>query len=165
MKPLTPILILAALTAAPALPAAPASRISLQKQNFALIQRLQDSARDIADTAERLDSYNRVPDQYSRECHFTQLDSLKEGINHMTTALERLSATQNGMDDADRKAVTRVLIAAVELAQSANSAILKANTTEDTPGLSLEYRKLMSDCYRQSAALVKALDAAAIELK
>ncbi len=163
MKSYIPVL--AALALLPTLPAAPASRISLQKQDFALVQRLQDSARYVAETAERLDSYNRVPDEYSRECHFSQLDALKDEINSMTSALERLSASQSGLDEADRKAVTRVLIAAVELAQSANSAILKANATEDTPGLSVEYRKLMSDCYRESTALVKALDAAAAGLK
>lgn len=163
IKAVLPVLSLLALI--PGLPAAPVNRASLQKQDIALIQRLEDNARDVMDTAERLDSYNRVPDEYSRQCHLSALDSLKAEINVMAPVIERLAATKDGLDDADRKAVTRVVIAAVELAQSANSVIVKANATEDTPGLSVDYRKLIAECSRESNGLLKALDAAAAELK
>jgi hypothetical protein len=149
----------------PALPAAPVNRAALQRQDMTLLQRLEDNARDVEDTAERLDSYNRVPDEYSRQCHLSQLEALKAEINVMAPVIEHLAATRDGLDDADRKAVSRVIIAAVELAQGANAVIVTANATADTPGLSSDYRKLMNECYRDSGALVKMLEAAEVELK
>jgi hypothetical protein len=61
--------------------------------------------------------------------------------------------------------VTRVVIVAVELAQTANAAILKAGQFDGTPSLSADYRKLMAECDRQAGDLVKAMDAGIAELK
>ena len=152
-------------TLLPTLGAATISRADLQKQDISLIQRITDYARDAEDSAERIDSYSRVPDEYSRQCHMVQLEALKSAINAMAPTIERLAATRNGLDEADNKAVTRIVIEAVELAQSANAAILKANAIEDTPSLSADYRKLVEQCYRESNLLVKALSAGVIELK
>jgi len=149
----------------PTLPAASMNRADLQKQDITLIQRIADYARDAEDSAERIDSYSRVPDEYSRECHMVQLDALKDAINAMAPTIQRLAATRDQLDDADNKAVTRIVIEAVELAQSANAAILKANASEDTPSLHADYRKLVDECYRESNDLVKALTAGVIELK
>ena len=149
----------------PALPAGTVSRQALQKQDIVLLERVEDTARDAVATTERLDSYNRVPNEYSRECHLYQLEALKEEINGMTRDLDRVASTRDGLDDADRKAVTRVVIAAVELAQSANAAILKADQVEATPALNPEYRKLTAECYREAGELVKLLEAGIVELK
>ena len=149
----------------PALPAGTVNRQALQKQDIVLLERVEDTARDAVATTERLDSYNRVPNEYSRECHLYQLEALKEEINGMTRDLDRVASTRDGLDDADRKAVTRVVIAAVELAQSANAAILKADQVEATPALNPEYRKLTAECYREAGELVKLLEAGIVELK
>ena len=149
----------------PSLPAGQISRDNLQKQDIVLLQRVEESANDVLTTAERIDSYNRVPNEYSRENHMFQLDALKEQINGMTRDLDRLASSRSGLDAADRKAVERVLISAVELAQSANSAILKAGRAETSPALSVEYRKLIADCSREAGMLVKALGAGIVELK
>lgn len=157
--------ILCLLVLIPSRAATPVDRLALQKQDIALIQRISDYARDAEDSAERIDSYIRVPDEYSRQCHLSQLDALKSAINSMAPTIERLAATRNGLDNADNKAVTRIVILAVELAQSANAAIVQANNAEDTPSLSAEYRRLVEQCYRESNDLVKALNAGVIELK
>jgi uncharacterized protein YutE (UPF0331/DUF86 family) len=157
--------LLSLLVMAPALPAGQLTRNSLQRQNILLLQRVADTANEVLSTAERIESYNRVPNEYSRECHMYQLDALKEQINAMTHDLDRLALTRNGLDTADRRAIERVLTVAVELAHSANQTIVEANRMDATPGLSVEYRKLASDCYRQSEMLVKALSACIEELK
>lgn len=126
---------------------------------------MEDTANEVLTTAERIDSYNHVPNEYSRECHMFQLDALQEQINAMTHDLDRVAVSRGSLDAADRKAVERVLIIAVELAQSANAAILQASRIDATPALSPEYRKLMSDCYREASGLVKALGAGIVELK
>jgi len=149
----------------PEMPGAPLNRAALQKQDIALLQRVEDTANDVLTTAERIDSYNHVPTEYSRECHMYQLDALKEQINGMTRDLDRVATSRSALDAADRKAVEKVLILAVELAQSANAAIVQAGRIEATPLLSAEYRKLMSDCYRQAGELVKALGAGIVELR
>jgi hypothetical protein len=149
----------------PSMPAGQINRDSLQKQDIALLQRVEESANDVLTTAERIDSYNRVPNEYSRECHLYQLDAMKEQINAMTRDLDRLAASRNGLDPADRKAVERILITAVELAQSANAAIVKAGRAETAPALNVEYRKLVADCYREAGLLVKALGAGIVELR
>ena len=150
----------------PALPAAaPAARTALQKQDIALMQRMLDYAHDAQDAADRIGTYSRVPDESSRASHVYQLEVLKDAMNSMAPVAERLAATRNELDDADRKAVTRIVIAAVELAQNANAAILKANSTEQTPSLIADYRKLIEVCYRDASDLVKALGAGMIELK
>jgi hypothetical protein len=159
-----PLLSLLALT--PALHAATqVSRASLQKQDIVLLQRVEETAADVLTTSERLDSYNRVPNEYSRECHMVQLEALKDQINTMTRDLDRLASTREGLDAADRRAVERVLISAVELAQSANAVILKAGRAETSPALNVEYRKMTADCYRQAEQLVKALSAGIAELR
>lgn len=160
---LVPVLSLFAL--APAFPAGTVNRAALQKQDIALLQRVEETAHDITATTGSLDSYNRTPNEYSRECHLSQLDALKEEINSMAHDLDRLAATREGLDDADRKAVTRVVIVAAELAQTANAAILKAGQFDGTPSLSPDYRKLMAECNRQAGDLVKAMDAGIVELK
>src|SRR5579864_4977349 len=149
----------------PSWAATPVDRVALQKQDIVLIQRIADYARDAEDSAQRIDSYSRVPDEYSRQCHLSQLEALKSAINSMAPTIERLAATRNGLDNADNKAVTRIVILAVELAQSANAAIVQANNFEDAPSLSAEYRKLIDQCYRESNDLVKALNAGIVELK
>ena len=162
----TALPLLSLLALVPALPAAtPVSRELLQKQDIVLLQRVQDAAGDVLTTAERIESYNHAPNEYSRECHMFQLEALKEQINTMSRDLDRLAATRDGLDEADRRAVERVLIAAVELAQSANSVILKAGRAETSPALSVDYRKLVADCYRQADTLVKALGASIVELR
>lgn len=154
------------IAAIPALPAASiATREALQKQNIALLQRVEDTANDVLTTAERLDSYNHVPNEYSRECHMYQLEALKDQINLMTRDLDRVASSRNSLDDSDRKAVERVLINAVELAQTANLTITKAGHAETSPALNVEYRKLVADCYRQASQLVKALEAGIVELR
>jgi hypothetical protein len=157
--------VLSLLFLAPAAPAREVTRAALQKQDIVLLQRVEDTARDVLATAERLSTFNRVPTEYSRECHVVQLESLKEGINSMTRDLDRLAITRNGLDDADRKAVNRVLIAAVNLAQTPNAAILKAGAIDASPALSADYRRLMEDCARDADTLVKALSAGIVELK
>ena len=149
----------------PALPAGQLNREALQKQDIVLLQKVEESANDVLTTAERIDSYNRVPNEYSRECHLFQLDALKEQINAMTHDLDRVAVSRESLDAADRKAVERVLITAVELAQSANAAIVKAGRAETTPALNVEYRKLVADCYREAGMLVKALGAGIVELR
>jgi hypothetical protein len=149
----------------PALSAGPISREALQKQDIALLQRVEETANDVLSTVERIDSYNRVPNEFSRECHLFQLEALKEQINLMTRDLDRLAGSREGLDQADRKAVERVLITAVELAQTANAAIVKAGRAESTPALNVEYRRLVSDCYREAGMLVKALGAGIVELR
>jgi hypothetical protein len=157
--------LLSLLAALPALPGTQLSRQALQKQNIVLLQRVEDAANDVLTTAERIESYNHVPNEYSRECHMYQLEALKEQINLMTRDLDRLAASRDSLDAADRKAVERILIAAVELAQSANAAIVRAGRAEATPALNVEYRKLVGDCYRQADMLVKALGAGIVELR
>jgi hypothetical protein len=157
---------LSLLALTPTLPAATqVSRTSLQKQDIILLQRVEETAAGVLTTAERLDSYNRVPNEYSRECHMVQLEALKDQINTMTRDLDRLASSREGLDDADRLAVERVLISAVELAQTANAVILKAGRAETSPALNVEYRKMTADCYRQAEHLVKALSAGIAELR
>ena len=80
---------------------------------------MEESANEVLATAERIDAYNRVPNEYSRECHLYQLEALKEQINAMTRDLDRVAISRGTLDTADRRAVDRVLVAAAELAQSA----------------------------------------------
>ena len=158
-----PLLFLSA--AIPSLPAGQIHREDLQKQDIVLLQRVEDTAHDVMATTENIESYNRMPNVYSRECHLLQLDALKDQINAMTRDLDRLAASRNGLDRADQKAVTRVLMVASELAQNANAAIVKAGAISATPALSPEYRKLMDECNREAGDLVKALGAGIVELK
>lgn len=136
-----------------------------QKQNRLLLERVADSAQEVFAAAERIEGFNHSPNEFSRQSHMLQLENVKEGINMMTRDLDRLAASRETLDQADRRAVNRVLIAAVELAQTANAAILKAGRFEATPGLSLEYRRLMETCARQAGDLLKALNAGVEELK
>jgi len=163
IKSALPFLSLLALV--PAIPAGQVDRVTLQKQDIVLLQRVEESANEVMNTAERIDSYNRVPNEYSRDCHLVQLEALKEQINAMTRDLERLASSRDSLDAADCRAVERVLITAVELAQSANAVIVKAGRAESTPALNVEYRRLVGDCYREAGMLVKALDAGIVELR
>src|SRR5579883_901406 len=80
MKSVLPVVCL--LAAIPTLPGASIpTRAALQKQDIALLQRVEETANDVLTTSERLDSYNHVPNEYSRECHMYQLEALKEQIN------------------------------------------------------------------------------------
>ena len=138
---------------------------SAQKQGVVLLQRVAESAQEVRAAAERIESYDRTPTDFSRQTHLLQLETVKEEINAMTRDLDRLAASRDSLDQADRRAVNRVLIAAVELAQTANSAITKAMQWDANPALKVEYRKLIETCYRQSSQLVKALNAGIVELK
>ena len=158
-------LVVLLITLLPALAAAPVSRAALQKQDIALIERAMDSARDAEDAVERLQAYSRTPDEYSRPCHLLQLDGLKESINTMAPAIDRLASTRDQLEEVDRKAVTRIVILAVELAQSTNAMILQADATPDAPSLDAGYRKLVEQCHRESSELVKALAAGIVELR
>ena len=138
---------------------------SVQKQGVILLERVVDTAQEVLTATERIEALNRTPGEYSRQSHMVQLETLKDAINMMTRDLDRLAASRNWLDQADRRAVNRVLIAAVELAQTANAVILKAGQVDATPALSVEYRKLMETCNRQAGELVKALNAGIGELK
>src|SRR5262249_18054358 len=72
--------VLSLLVLALAAPAGEVTRAALQRQDIVLLQRVEDTARDVLATAERLSTFNRVPTEYSRECHVVQLESLKEAI-------------------------------------------------------------------------------------
>ncbi len=163
MKSYAPLLSLLALI--PVLAAAPPARGPVQKQDRALLLGLEDDARGIIDTTDRLESFTRVPDEYSRETQMLQLDTLKVEINRIGPAIERLAGTVRGLNETDRATVNRVVIAAVELAHTVNAAILKANVAEDGPAYSPEYRRLIDDCSRESNQLLKALLSGITELK
>jgi hypothetical protein len=147
------------------LQAATIHQASIQKQDVVLLERVTDIAQEVLTATERIEALNRTPGEYSRRSHMVQLETLKDAINTMTRDLDRLAASRNSLDQADRKAVNRVLIAAVELAQTANAGIVKAGQVDTTPALSVEYRKLMEACNRQAGELVKALNAGIGELK
>ncbi len=147
------------------LQAAQVPQESVQKQGIMLLERVADAAQGVVIAAGRIEAYNRTPTEYSRQSHIAQLENVKDEINLMTRDLDRLAASRDALDQADRRAVNRVLIAAVELAQTANLAISKASRFDATPGLSVEYRKLMETCARQAGELVKALNAGIAELK
>jgi hypothetical protein len=138
---------------------------SVQKRGVALLERVADAAQEVVSASGRVEAHNRTPNAYSRQSHLVQLENLKDAINVMTRDLDRLAASRESLDQAERRAVNRVLIAAVELAQTANAAIAKAGQLDATPALSVEYRKLMDNCYRQAGELVKALTAGIEELK
>jgi hypothetical protein len=145
--------------------AAPIPPGSAQKQRVILLERVADAAQEVMTAAERIEAYNRTPTEFSRQTHLVQLETVKDQINFMARDLDRLAQSRDSLDPADRRAVNRVLIIAVELAQTANAAISKAGQWDATPALSVEYRKLMETCYRQSTELVRALNAGIIELK
>src|SRR5690349_3029962 len=80
---------------------------SAQKQGVVLLQRVAESAQEVRAAAERIESYDRTPTDFSRQTHLLQLETVKEEINAMTRDLDRLAASCDSLDQADRRAVNR----------------------------------------------------------
>jgi hypothetical protein len=136
-------------------------QLALEKESVRLIGQMEQVARDIHYSADRLSSLT-VPARITRWSHSHHLTQIKELVNQgLKPALARLTEIQPEVRGWQQDTIDRLLASAHALAADTNSAILTHNETRALPlGLNSEYRDLIASMNEHARSLVKTSDAA-----
>ena len=125
------------------------------------MSQMEEVARDIHRSADRLDSFARTG-QVSSYTHKDHLMQIKSLVNEdLQPALSRLTEIRPDLPEWQQDAVDQILDSAKGLAVNTNSAILSMNEAAGAPVLlNAEYGEFVSLISDHAEALVKTADAA-----
>jgi ElaB/YqjD/DUF883 family membrane-anchored ribosome-binding protein len=126
-----------------------------------LINRLEESARNLRSDVADLQSFSNVLG-ISSSTHYGHLDRIKSRVNgDLRSTTARLEEIQAELPAWQQDAVDKLLLSSIALAQDTDAAIRARNDAGSTPALlDAEYQDLLSRMYRHSETLVKTSDAA-----
>ena len=96
-----------------------------------MLLQLHDDAYQVRNAADQLETYNREPFLIDWRVQADTLENMKNQINHMDQALDRLRAMRRALPQDEQAEINEITPALVELTDTAQAAINFLNHNED----------------------------------